>query len=235
MRAVDVMTTNVITVTPETSIHALAELLCAHGVSGVPVVDAAGGLVGIVSEGDLLHRAELGTERHPERRRIRWLDRLASDRDLARDYLKSHARTVADVMTREVVTVADTTGLDEIADLLETKRIKRVAVLRDGVLVGIVSRANLVRALANAESQPPSAADLDDFAIRDALFGALRGKSWAKVWAPDVVVRDKVVHVWCPDDQPEEERQALRVAAENISGVAGVEIHLVRVPMIPGI
>jgi CBS domain-containing protein len=233
MRATDVMTTNVITVTPETTVRDLAELLGRHGISGVPVVGADNGLVGIVSEGDLLHRAETGTERRTERRRTRWLDWLTSDQDVARDYLKSHARTVRDVMTRDVITVSETTGLDEIADLLETRRIRRLPVVRDGRLVGIVSRANLVRALAMTRVEPASEAVLDDFTIRDALLGELRDKQWAKVWAAEIMVRDKVVHLWCSDDQPLEERQAIRVAAENTPGVVRVEEHLVHVPISP--
>ena len=110
MRAMDVMTTNVITVSPDTSVQDLAALLCNHGISGVPVLKAAGDLVGIVSEGDLLHRAETGTER----RRARWLDSLASDRVLALDYVKSHGRAVGEIMTCEVIPVTETTELDEI-------------------------------------------------------------------------------------------------------------------------
>src|SRR5258708_816215 len=166
MNASDVMTANVITVAPQTAVQHLAELLGRHGISGVPVVDAANDLVGIVSEGDLLHRTETGTERRTTHRRVRWLDSLVADDNVARDYLKSHGRTVADVMTRDVVSVSETTELAEIADLLESKRIRRVPVVRDGKVVGIVSRANLVRALAMAERLPASGTLLDDFAIR---------------------------------------------------------------------
>ncbi|MDR3534507.1 MAG: CBS domain-containing protein [Rhodopila sp.] len=235
MHATDVMTTNVITVAPDTSIQDLATLLGNHGISGVPVVDAANNLVGIVSEGDLLHRAETGTERRTERRRVRWLDSFLGDRDLARDYVKSHSRTVRDVMTRDVITVTETTGLDEIANLLETEGIKRVPVVRDGKVIGIVSRANLVRALVATKTQPATSTDIDDRTIRNTLLAELQGQPWARVWAADVIVRDKVVHLWCSDDRSEEERRALRIAAENTPGVRGVEEHIVVVPMIPSL
>jgi CBS domain-containing protein len=233
MQAADVMTTKVITVAPDTSVQDLAALLGNHGISGVPVVDSAGNLIGIVSEGDLLHRAETGTERRTERRRVRWLDSFAGNQDLARDYLKSHSRSVRDLMTRDVITVTETTALDEIADLLETKRIKRVPVVRDGKIVGIVSRANLVRALVATKGQPASDADADDSTIRRKLLAELQGEEWARVWAADIIVQDKIVHIWCSDDRSEEERLALRVAAENTPGVRGVEEHVVVVPMTP--
>jgi len=230
MRAMDIMTTHVVTVGPDTAVKELALLLSERGISGVPVIDSDNRLIGIVSEGDLLHRAETGTERRTEHRRARWLDSLASDRDLARDYVKSHGAKVADIMTRNVVTVSDTAELAEIANLLETKRIKRVPVLRDGKLVGIVSRANLVRALAATTSEPAS--DGDDRTLRAKLIAELGKQEWAKLWAEDIVVRDKVVHLWFSEDQPEEERQAARVAAENIPGVRQVEQHLVPAPVI---
>jgi CBS domain-containing protein len=233
MRTADVMTTDVITVTPETSVRDLAALLCKHGISGVPVVNAANELVGIVSEGDLLHRAETGTERRTERRRAWWLDSLASAQDLAQDYVKSHGRTVGDVMTREVITVTEATELDAIANMLETKGIKRVPVVRNGKVIGIVSRANLVRALATTKSQPETLTDADDRTIREKFLGELRGQEWARVWAADIIVRDKIVHLWCSDDRSEEEIQALRVAAENTPGVQGAEVHIVHVPLIP--
>src|SRR5215471_20418007 len=122
MRAMDVMTTNVITVVPDTSVQALATLLSERGISGVPVVDKDGRLVGIVSEGDLLHRAETGTERRTTRRRSRWLDSFASDQEAAREYIKAHGRTVGEIMTRELIAVNDTTDLADVANLLETKK-----------------------------------------------------------------------------------------------------------------
>jgi CBS domain-containing protein len=233
MNAADIMTPNVVTVTPDLAVQDLAALLVQNGISGVPVVDAAGKLLGIVSEGDLLHRAETGTERRTERRRSSWLDFFGPERDLARDYVKSHGHSVRDVMTRDVVAVTETTGVDEIANLLETNRIKRVPVVRDGKVVGIVSRANLVRALATAAGRPAAGTSTDDRAIREALLAELRGKDWVRLWASDIIVRDKVVHVWCSDDQSEEQLQALRVAAENTPGAAGVQMHIVSVPMTP--
>src|ERR1051326_7291758 len=233
MRAIDVMTTNVITTVPDASVQAVALLLSERGISGVPVVDAGGRVIGIVSEGDLLHRTETGTERRTERRRARWLDTLATDQDLARDYVKSHGRTVKEIMTTEVISVAETTPLDEIADLLETKRIKRVPVMRDGKLVGIVSRANIVRAFAATRSQTASGSDADDRSIRHKLLTELQGQEWAKVWAADIVVRDRAVHLWVSDDQSPEELQALRVAAENTAGVRSVEEHVVPAAVVP--
>jgi len=237
MRAMDVMTTNVVTVGPDTPVQEVAKILSERSISGVPVVDAANRLVGIVSEGDLLHRVETGTERRPDRRTGRrrswWLDTIGADEELARDYVKSHGRTARDVMTSEVTFVSDTTELGEIANILESKRIKRVPVVRDGRLVGIVSRANLVRALAAAGPRLSDEIATDDRTIRQKLLTELQGQDWVHTWAADIIVRDGVVHLWVTDDRPEQERHALRVAAENIPGVRGVEEHLVPAPMIP--
>jgi CBS-domain-containing membrane protein len=234
MRAMDVMTTNVITVGPDTSVQEIAKVLSERSISGVPVVDAAQRLLGIVSEGDLLHRVETGTERRVQRRRRSWwLDTVGSDEELARDYVKSHGRTAKDVMTREVITVTDTTELADIANLLETRRIKRVPVIKDGKLVGIVSRANLVRALAAAGSRLTDDTATDDRTIRQRLLTELQGQEWVHTWASDIIVRDGVVHIWVSDDRPPEEREALRVAAENVAGVRGVEEHIVPVPLLP--
>jgi len=233
MRAIDVMTTNVITVEPNTSVQELATLLSERGISGVPVVDRDNHLVGIVTEGDLLHRTETGTERRTQRRRSRWLDSFASDQEAARDYVKAHGRIVREIMTPEVISVSDTAELADIATLLGTKRIKRVPVLRDGKLVGIVSRANLVRALAMTKSEPAIDADSDDRTIRQKLITELQGEEWVHMWGADIIVRDRVVHLWFSDDRSDEERQAVRVAAENIPGVRQVEEHIVPAPVFP--
>lgn len=233
MRAMDVMTTPVITVDPETTVRDLAKLLSERNISGVPVCEDGDRLVGIVSEGDLLHRFETGTERRLQKRRSWWLDSLAAETEAARDYVKAHGQRVRDIMSREVISVADTADLAEVAMLLETKLIKRVPVVRDGKLVGIISRANLVRALATTSTAPAIVADADDRTIRERLLQTLKGQRWANVWAADIMVRDRVVHVWLSDDQPSAERDALRVAAENIPGVRRVEEHVVPAPVVP--
>jgi CBS domain-containing protein len=222
MRAMDVMTTEAVTVGPDTSVQDLAKLLSERGISGVPVVEN-GRPVGIVSEGDLLHRAETGTERRTSRRRWRWFDDGLSD--LARDYVKSHGRTVRDIMTRTVITVGAEADLAEVAALIETNRIKRVPVIQDGKLVGIISRANLVRALAATRSEPATEVATNDHAIRAKILAELEGREWAKIWPEDILVRERVVHLWLSDDRSEEEIKALRIAAENVPGVRRVEEH----------
>jgi CBS domain-containing protein len=233
MNARDVMTTEVVTVRPETTVQELAKILSEKSISGAPVVDAGNRLVGLVSEGDLLHRAETGTERRVQPRRSWWLDSVVAEEEMARDYVKAHGRTVADIMTRDVISVGETADLADIAMLLETKRIKRVPVVAGDRLVGIVSRANLVRALATTASAPKIVADGDDRTIREQLLAELGRQRWANIWAADIMVRDRVVHLWFSSDESEAERQAVRVAAENVAGVERVEEHIVPAPVIP--
>ena len=224
MRAVEVMTTKVITVGENASVAEVAKLLAERGISAVPVVDKDHRVIGMVSEGDLLHRTETGTEKC----RSWWLEMMASTNQLAGDYIKSHSANVKDVMTRDVISVSDTTPLADIAILLETNRIKRVPVVRDGKLVGIVSRANLVRALAMTVNEPPSSVELDDRTIRDELLAELKAQKWAEVSPANVTVKDGVVHLWS-SYLSEQEKRALVVAAENTPGVRRVEDHMRRV------
>jgi len=221
MHAIDVMTSEVISVDENATVPAVARLLAERGISAVPVVDKDNRVTGIVSEGDLLHRAETGTER----RRSWWLDMMASTNKLAGEYIKSHSGKVKDVMTRNVISVTETTSVADIALLLETNRIKRVPVVRDSKLVGIVSRANLVQALAMTIDKPSSGADADDRAIREKLLGELKAQRWAEVAPANVTVKDGVVHLWS-SYLSEQEKRALVVAAENIQGVRGVEDHM---------
>src|SRR5215831_20247955 len=221
MRAADVMTNEVITVGEDASVQEAAKLLVEHGISAVPVVDRDKRVVGMVSEGDLLHRAETGTER----RRAWWLEMVASTNQLAGEYVKSHSGSVKDVMKRDVISVTEETTVADIAILLETNRIKRVPVLREGKLVGIVSRANLVRALAMTIDEPPSSADTDDRSIREKLLTELKVQRWAEVSPANITVKDGIVHLWS-SYLSEQEKRALLVAAENIPGVRRVEDHM---------
>src|SRR5689334_553400 len=186
MRAMDVMTSEVITVDENATVPEAAKLLAEHGISAVPVVDKDNRVIGMVSEGDLLHRAETGTER----RRSWWLEMVASTNQLAGEYVKSHSGKVKDVMTRDVVSVTEETPVADIAVLLETNRIKRVPVLRGDKLAGIVSRANLVRALAMTINERPSGAEADDRAIRDRLLAELKAQKWAEVFPANITVKD---------------------------------------------
>jgi len=225
MRAMDVMTSKVITVDENASVTTVAKLLAERGISAVPVVDSENRVIGMVSEGDLLHRAETGTER----RQSWWLEMMASTNQLTGDYIKSHSGNVKDVMTRDVLSVTETTSVADIAILLETNRIKRVPVLRDGKLVGIVSRANLVRALAMTINEPTSSTEADDRTIRDNLLAELKAQRWAEVAPANITVKDGVVHLWS-SYLSEQEKRALVVAAENIPGVRRVEDHMRPVP-----
>jgi CBS domain-containing protein len=221
MRAMDIMTADVITVRENASVMEVARLLADSGISAVPVVDDGNRVIGMVSEGDLLHRAETGTEQ----RRQWWLEMIASTNALAVDYIRSHSGSIKDVMTRDVISVNDTTPVADIAILLEMNRIKRVPVLHDGKLVGIVSRANLVRALAMTINAAPSNAEADDRTIRSRLLDELKAQKWAEVAPANVTVKDGVVHLWSSYYSAEEKR-ALIVAAENIPGVERVEDHM---------
>jgi len=225
MQAIDIITSEVISVDENTTVPAIARLLAERGISAVPVVDKNNQVIGMVSEGDLLHRAETGTER----RRSWWLDMIASTDKLAGDYIKSHSGKVKDVMTRNVLSVTETTPVADIALLLEANRIKRVPVVRDGKLVGIVSRANLVQALAMTIDQSPSGAEAEDRTIREKLLAELKAQKWAEVSPANVIVKDGVVHLWSSSYLSEQEKRALVVAAENIPGVRWVEDHMRRV------
>ena len=220
MNAEDIMTSPVVTVGPETTVREIAALLLKRRISGVPVV-GKGRLVGLVSEADLLHRHEIGTERVT--RSGSWWLRLFSADPSIEDYVKSHARQARDVMTHEVVSVQADTSVAEIANLLESRGIKRVPVLRGERLIGIVSRANLIRALAVDKRSRKPARTSDDNTIRERLLAELEGQPWWRE-SSNLRVADGIVHYWGIINS-EDERQAARVAAENIPGVRQVEDH----------
>jgi CBS domain-containing protein len=213
----------VATTTPEATVETVARLMINLRISGVPVLDRNGRLVGIVTEGDLLRRAETGTER----RYSRWSERFSANSRLAAEYIKSHARRVEDIMTREVVSVEQLASLAEIAELMETRRIKRVPVVHAGKIVGIVSRADLLQVLASGGAT--TASEDSDRMIRERLLAELRKQEWANPTESNVVVSDGVVHFWGTVGS-EEERRALRVVAENIPGVRSIEDHTISGP-----
>lgn len=227
MNAGDVMTRDVVTVTPDTPVGEIVRLMLSHGISGVPVVDDGRHVVGVVSEGDLLRRAELGTEK----RRGGWKTFFTGTEALAGDYVRSHGALARDVMTHDVVCVQADTPLADIADLMEDRNIKRVPVLADGVLVGLVSRSNLLRAFASLAEAKPGAAG-DDAAIRAALLAELKTHPWTRRTENSMVVTDGVVHLWGVAAGPEESR-ALELLAGRVPGVAGVRNHLVLMSEIP--
>jgi CBS domain-containing protein len=219
MRAVDVMTRDVITISPNTAVSEIASLFLRRHISGAPVVGPDGAIVGLVSEGDLVRRIENETDA----RQSWWLELLTEGADRAADYAKTHGRKARDVMTPNVITVQENTPLREIADLMEKHRIKRVPVVRDGKLVGIVSRSNLLQALASTDGSRQ--VSRDDTAIRDSILRELHAQSWTSLWTKNIVVTDGIVHLWGLV-RSEDERRAIRVAAENAPGVKGVRDHL---------
>lgn len=219
MKARDVMVSPVITVSPHASVKAVAKTFLERHISAVPVVDEKGKLVGIISEGDLLHRAEAGTERrHPW-----WLRAFIGPDTLAAEYTKAHARKVADAMTRKVVTATPETPLHEVAALLEKNSIKRVPITENGQLVGLVSRANLIQAVASAGKglEIP----LSDATIRNKLMAHLKAQPWAESGLLNVTVNDGVVDLWGITGS-DTENKAIRVAAETTTGVRAVNDHL---------
>lgn len=217
LTAADVMTRDVVSVDPEKLVRDIAELLYTRRISGVPVIDATGRVIGIVSEGDLIAHAAIVGEQH----RSWWLSLFADESVTARDYLKAHGRTARDVMTTNVVSIEETATLAEVAETLHRHRIKRVPIVRGGKLVGIVTRGNLLQALATLKTEPPR--PVDDRTIHDQVMRELRDQPWAHVL--DVKVENGVVHLH-GTFQTEDERRALRVAAENVPGVKRVEDRL---------
>jgi CBS domain-containing protein len=223
MRAKDVMTTDPIVVGPETTVGEIAELLLQRRISGVPVADAAGRVLGVVSEDDLMHRPEIGGPR----RRSRWLTWFSGGQ--TGDFVKTHGRIARDVMSAPAIVVDEEASIADIARLLEERRIKRVPVLRDGKLVGIVSRADLLRGFAAAQ-RAPAAVAADDGALRTAILAAMKREGWPMAAIVNVVVSDGVAHLWGLLD-PEEDPRALVLLVEGVPGVKAVEDHRGHVPV----
>jgi CBS domain-containing protein len=221
MRAIDVMVRDVVTVHPDIDVADAIKLLSEHDISGLPVVDEAGNLIGMLSEADLIHRAEIGTEKH----RPWWLETVTGAATLAEEFAKSHGKKVGEVMTDGVITVTEETPLSEIAALFERKRIKRVPVVKDGKLVGIVSRSNLIQALASVIGRMDQH-DETDRQIRLELQSRLQQQSWTDFGSRNITVSDHVVHLWGLVGS-EAERKALLALAESVPGVAKVADEMI--------
>jgi CBS-domain-containing membrane protein len=221
MKAADVMVSNVITVGVNASIGEVAAILVNNHISGAPVVGDKGELVGIVSEGDLIRRPEIGTTK----RRTWWLELLSNERASASEYIKSHSRKIADVMTRDVITASPDTPLGEIATLLERNRIKRVPIVEGGKIVGIVSRANIVQALASATKKLSSLTTADDSELRKKVLSRLAAEPWRPTMLT-VTVQDGTVDLWGLV-QSDEQKKAARLAAELTPGVRAVVDNII--------
>jgi CBS domain-containing protein len=221
MNARDVMTPHVISVAPDASTSAAARLMLQNKISGLPVIDSSGKLVGIITEGDFLRRTEIGTQR----RRPRWIEFFIGPGRLADEYSRSSGRRISDLMTHDVHTVNLDASLEDIVRIMERHRVKRVPVVEGEKVIGIVTRANLLHALAGvADEISPSSAR--DSSIREQIFEELKRQTWAPVARIDVTVRKGVVQLsgLLTDER---QRQALRILAENIPGVTKVQDHLV--------
>jgi CBS domain-containing protein len=218
MKAIDVMVRDVITVKPGDDVARAVQLLAEHDISALPVVDDGGKVVGVVSEADLMRRQEIGTQKH----RSWWLEAMTPGVTLAADFAKAHGGKVDEVMSDNVVSVSEETPLGEIASLLEKHRIKRVPVLRDGKLVGVVSRSNLIQALAAAHVPATAAQDVaGDRGIRLDVLDRIADQPWTDFGSRNVIVRNGVVHLWGLISSAEE-RKALIALAEEVPGVKGV-------------
>lgn len=217
MKAKDIMTRRVITVTPDSSVGDIATLLLERNISAVPVIDEDKRVVGIVSEGDLVIRHDIGTD---QPKHSWWLRLLNDSTALAGEYLKTHGRTARDIMTKEIISVEEDTPIAEIARLMEKNHIKRVPVVKDGMLVGIISRANIVRQVASVKELRVETY-VDDDTIRRQVQEALDNEPWASVATTSITVNNGVVEFWGTVNS-EAERDASRIAAEAIAGVTQV-------------
>ena len=215
------MTNTVITVGPNKPLNEIAQLLIKHRISAVPVIDKDKKLLGIVSEGDLVHRIR-GDNELP---RSWWLSLIGDPNDVPKEYIRTHGKTAKDVMTKEVITATPFTSIGELAELLETKKIKRVPIVEAGKLIGIVSRANIIQALAARDHAELPSVTLSDQEIRKTVLEECYQHEWASDATVNVVVKNGVVHFWGLVNS-EDAKDALRIAAENIPGVKEVKENL---------
>jgi CBS domain-containing protein len=229
MRARDIMTTELVTVAPSTPVSAVAQLLVERRISAVPVVEG-GRLVGIVSEGDLLHREEAGTEAKPSW----WSELFRSTEDRAQAYLKAHGQRAEDVMSTDLKTVGPDADVAEVATLMEKARVKRVPVLEQGRLMGIVSRSDLLRLLVKAADHAAAPVAVSDQQITESVLQEIQTAGLATTTTLNVITTDGTVGLW-GFVASQTERHAVEVAAGGIKGVKAVDNHLtVRPPYLTG-
>jgi len=229
MKASDVMVTEVITVKPNSNVQDVAGLLLTNHISAVPVVDDAGKLVGMVSEGDLLRRGEADTGHE----RPWWLQMLVGREILAAEYLKEHSHRVTDVMIRGIISAEPDTPVADIATLLERHRIKRVPIVRDGKVIGIVSRANLIQVLATSGKKATLPQSVGDAELREKVVSRLKSEPWVRPSQVNVTVTDGTVDLWGIVDSSME-KQALRAAVEITPGVKAVNDNILVRPVASG-
>lgn len=225
MKARDVMVTNVIALSPGLPVRAAANTLVKNRISGAPVVDKNARLIGVLSEGDLIRRTETETDR----RRSGWLEMFASSETLAAEFVKAHARIVSEVMTHSVVTAKPDTPLREIANLMERHRIKRVPIVDNDRVVGIVTRANLLQALASSANNGDDdrLRPENDQQLRDQILTRLWSQKWAHPAQINIIVQDATVDLW-GFVESEAEHKAVRILAEETPGVRGINDFLSR-------
>jgi CBS domain-containing protein len=226
MQARDIMTSEVATVSPETDIRDIATLLLRRRISAVPVVDSTNWIVGIVSEGDLIHQADKPCEKWP---RSWWLAFLARPERRIKAFIEARGTRAEDIMTREVICVPDDASLHDIAELLEKHRIKRVPVRCGGRLVGIVSRANLLRGFVASGATAKTAPSADNHSVRQKVTAMLKDADPSSLDFVDVVVCDGVVHLWGAV-RSDDEANAIRIAAEHVPSVQAVRSHIQIMP-----
>lgn len=215
-----IMTREVITVKTDVSILDAASLMLQHHISGLPVVDDTGTLIGIVSEGDFIRRIEIGTQSPC----IRWLDFIMGAGKSALDYVHEHGRKVGEIMTRDdLSTATEDMPLEELVRLMGRRNVRRVPIVRGKTPVGIVTRSDLLRAVASLARDVPDPTADDDH-IRDRVIESIEQNEWHPVQL-GVTVRDGIVHL-SGMITDEWFRQATIVAAENVSGVKRVHDHL---------
>jgi CBS domain-containing protein len=231
VKASEIMARNVITISADASANEAVRLMLQHKISGLPVVDAAGELAGIVTEGDFLRRAETGTETQ----RPRWLQVLTGTGKLADEYVRSHGRKVSAIMTGDVVAVGEDATLADIVKAMEKWRIKRVPVIRDRKVVGLVSRSDLLRAFARTVSAAGTTTNApeSDLKLRDLVQAEFDRLPWSMRNMISLTVKNAVVDLQGVVFDVRE-REALRVAAENIPGVKAVHDHLVWIEPVSG-